>query len=507
MILASQVPSMAKWAMKKKPIFLVFSLATAVGICLGESDFYVAYWTTPEYLYELRHVFPATPGIVQGMSAAFALLGLPAVFLGVLFFWDRLMAVLRKMNIFSGIRGVEAAIYGLLLVLSLGVMAFSFARSDAFYGTDYLFDIIYSSDSPDLMKQNAFLALTQSENDLRQPLFAVFAAPFIGLPYLLGSLTGSVTVRAILMNAVMVGMLFTAQLMLTRAMKLDRRGRICMMAFLFCTYTQMLFTLMIEQYIVAYFWLTLCILQISERNHPERGILFGAGGSILTSLALLPFLSGHSPWKHPKEWFLDAFRRGLEFLALTLAFCRFDIYYSLGYNIRFLSQFTGEAISLFGQAEPVYRLCPELLSGTADRDSAERGQGPFLAVGSDFLHPLDGGDSLRAGGDQLPLEPEKAEQSAGGILDPPVHHDAAPLRMGNPGKRPDSVFALFRVGLYGAALSAGGEGGGKAENALPAARRDGRGMRGHAGGERAGNGGNDSLRDLPLSRLTGRNAL
>lgn len=345
LLLASQVPPLTKTVRGKGKGLCLFSLATAAGICLGELSFYRSYWAEAENFAVLQEVLPVSAGFLNGLSAVLAAAALPCVFLGVLFFWDRLISILRGMRIFDGIRGAEAALYGLLLILSLGVMAFSFARSDAFYGTDYLFDIIYSSDSPDLMKQNAFLALTQSENDLRQPLFAVFAAPFIGLPYLLGSLTGSAAVRAILINAVMVGMLFAAQLLLARALELDRRGRICFLVFLFCSYTQMLFTLMIEQYIIAYFWLTLCICRICRKEPAERLAFFGAGGTILTNLALLPFLSGHSPWKHPKEWFLDAFRRGLEFLALTLAFCRFDIYYSLGYNIRFLSQFTGEDLA------------------------------------------------------------------------------------------------------------------------------------------------------------------
>ena len=45
----------------------------------------------------------------------------------------------------------------------------------------------------------AYLSLTYVENDLRQPLFAIFAAPFAGVPYLLTQLFGaSPTVLAVL---------------------------------------------------------------------------------------------------------------------------------------------------------------------------------------------------------------------------------------------------------------------------------------------------------------------
>lgn len=348
MILASQVPSMAKWARKKRLVFRALALASAVGICLGENEFYVLYWTTPEFLYALRQVIPATPELVRGMSAAFAALGLPAVFLGVLFFWERLGKMFRTSGLFSGIRRGEGTVYALLLTASLGMMLFSFLKSDAFYGTKWLYDIIYTSDSPDLMKENAFLALTQGENDIRQPLFAVFAAPFTGLPYLIGRLSGSIPVRAICIHAAQILLLYTAQFMLARALKLDSRRRICWMLFLFCTYTQLLFTLMIEQYIVAYFWLALCVYQISEKDRPDRLALWGAGGSLLTSLVLLPFRSTRNPRKQLGPWLADIFFAGAEFLGLTLAFCRFDLYCNLGGNVSFLSGFMKEKVS-FGE--------------------------------------------------------------------------------------------------------------------------------------------------------------
>jgi hypothetical protein len=112
-----------------------------------------------------------------------------------------------------------------------------------------------------------------------------------------------------------------------------------------CTYTQLLFTLMMEQYIVAYFWLIFCLYLIAENQQPERIALWGAGGTLLTSMILLPFMSAKSPIKDFKAWVMDMVKYGLEFVALMLVFCRFDVILNLMSRISFLSGFTGKTVT------------------------------------------------------------------------------------------------------------------------------------------------------------------
>jgi hypothetical protein len=174
----------------------------------------------------------------------------------------------------------------------------------------------------------------------------MFAAPFAGIPYLLARVIGvSATVQAILVNSVQLLMLFAANFILAKMLKLNPVKRICFMLLTSCTYTQLLFTLMMEQYIVAYFWLIFCIYLIAEKQQPERIALWGAGGTLLTSMILLPFMSTKSPIKDFKSWFMDMVRYGLEFVALMLVFCRFDVIFNLMSRISFLSGFTGKTVT------------------------------------------------------------------------------------------------------------------------------------------------------------------
>ena len=85
-------------------------------------------------------------------------------------------------------KNYEIVVYAILIIITIALSAFAFANSEAFWGTDHAYDIIYTSDSPSLVKGYAFLNLLHLENDLRQPLFSVFSAPFMGIPYFIGKL-------------------------------------------------------------------------------------------------------------------------------------------------------------------------------------------------------------------------------------------------------------------------------------------------------------------------------
>ena len=346
-LVSSQISSLWGQTKTSRTVFRTLSLATALGICLaGQESFYAK-------AQALEAMLPIAIDLSGTISVFGAVAAVPFVYFCVCLFWNCIERVLRESRIFCEIKVAEWIIYGVLMVATLGYMAFSFSQSQAFYATELSYDIIYTSDSPALVKENVYLALTHPENDLRQPLFAVFAAPFVGIPYLLSRLIGaSASVQAILVNSAQIAMLFAANFMLAKMLKLDSVKRICFMMLTSCTYTQLLFAVMMEQYIVAYFWLVFCMYLIAEKQQPDRIALWGAGGTLLTSMILLPFMSTKSPIRDFKAWFMDMVKYGLEFVVLMLAFCRFDVIFNLMPRISFLSGFTGKTVAL---ADKIYQ--------------------------------------------------------------------------------------------------------------------------------------------------------
>ena len=347
-LIASLISSLWSYTRNQSKALRMLSITTAIGICLAGQESFYAGWSVSSQAQALETMLPIAMDILGMISIIGAIAAVYFVYFCVLAFWNSIIKILKETKIFCKIQTAEMVIYSLLLIASLGFMVFSFTQSQAFYGTELSYDLIYTSDSPSLVKGNVYMALTHSENDLRQPLFALFAAPFVGIPYLLARLIGaSATVQAILVNSAQILMLFAANFLLAKMLKLDPVKRVCFMILTSCAYTQLLFTLMMEQYIVAYFWLVLCMYLTAEKQQPDRFALWGAGGTLLTGMVLLPFMSTKSPIKDFKVWFMDMVKYGLEFVLLMLAFCRFDVIINLVSRMSELSDFTGKTVTFF----------------------------------------------------------------------------------------------------------------------------------------------------------------
>lgn len=370
LLVISQIPSLLEWEKKCHAGLRILSFLTAAGICWGEKVAFCRGWLLSPKTLEMKERIPMLLDIINVLSILAAVIGVCFAYFCVLAFWKKFLKVLSESKIFSGIGAAEWVIYGILALAAIGWMVFAFAQTKAFYETELTDSIIcgaiYTSDSPLLVQDNSYLTLTNPENDIRQPLFAVFAAPFIGLPYLIGRLiNASTTVEAILMNGVQVLMLFAAHLMLSRMMKLDMRKRVCFMLLVSCTYPQMLFSLMMEQYIVSYFWLAFCMYLMAEKRDSCVFALYGAGGTLLTSMALVPFSSKGSPLRSFKMWFLDMLRFCFGFVALMLFFCRFDVIFNLVSKLSLYSALSGHELTFL---EKLYQytaflhdclLCPD----------------------------------------------------------------------------------------------------------------------------------------------------
>lgn len=323
----------------------ITSFLCAVGICLSLQSTFRADWSVSSKIRDIEAALPFKCDIPGIISVILAVGAVGFVYVCVRLFLRQMKRIFADTKIAAGISRGEIIAYSLLILSSLALMTGAFLSSQAFYGTDFSYDIIYTSDSPSLIQGNAYMSLTHPENDLRQPLFAVFSAPFTGIPYLIGRLFSlPASVSAMLLNSVQILMLFAANFMLAKMMDLNGTGRICFMVLSSITYTHLLFVLMMEQYIIAYFWLIFCIYLICEKK-PERLALWGAGGTLLTSLVLLPAMSDKSPVKNFKAVLSDTVKYGLGFAAFLLMFGRFDVIWNLWTKISELGRFTGQSVT------------------------------------------------------------------------------------------------------------------------------------------------------------------
>ena len=247
---------------------------------------------------------------------------------------------------FADVSSRELVLYGGMLLVTLCVLTAVFLRTDAFYGTDYPYDIVYTSDSPTLLQENVYLSLTNEENDLRQPLFAVFSAPFIGLPYLISRAVGaSPAVHALLLNYPQILLLFAANVLLAGLLKLTGGKRMVFLLLAWFSYPTMLFIFMMEQYIVAFFYLILLVYSACE-SEPDPVALSGATGAMLTSAAMLPLMSEKRPLREFSGWYGDMLNAGLGLVIAILAFGRLDVLLEFADRFLNLNRFSGESLSI-----------------------------------------------------------------------------------------------------------------------------------------------------------------
>lgn len=325
----------------------IIAILTALGVCLWNQKKLYTYLSGLPELQRLKATLPVSINIPKTISIFGSVLAIYFVYICTLIFWEQIIKIIIDNKMFDNICAAEWILYSSLIIVSLILMIVSFFQTDAFYGTQYKFDIIYTSDSPILIKNNVYLNLTHQENDIRQPLFAVFSIPFVSIPYFVGEIFNvSATVQAILVNSIQIVLLFISNFMLSKMMRLNSIKRISFMLLTFFTYTYLLFSLMMEQYIIAYFWLILSMYLISERKSLNKIVLWGAGGTLLTSIVLMIFIPEESPLTNFKKWFIDMMKYGCQFVVAILAFCRFDIFYYLLLNLSELCKYTGGNIKI-----------------------------------------------------------------------------------------------------------------------------------------------------------------
>ncbi len=326
-LVAARADSLWRFCGQDSPLWVIFWGLSSAGICWFQQKAWQA-------------IAPAA-GIAGWVLAIAALF---FIFVSVSTFWRWLRRSLR--GVFSDVSRGEWILYGAVLLAVLVTVTAVFFGTDAFYATVHPYDIIYTSDSHILVQDNAYLWLTYEQNDLRQPLFAVFTAPFLGLSYLVSNLLSvSPAVDALLMNYPQILLLFLANFLLAKMLKLTGWKRAGFLLLLTSAYPVLLFSFMMEQYIAAYFYLILFLYSVFTAR-PEAVAFCGAGSTLLTSVVTLPLMSGKDIRKDFKGWFHDMLSGGIGFVIMMLAFSRLDIILNAAVSLMELNRFAGEELSL-----------------------------------------------------------------------------------------------------------------------------------------------------------------
>ena len=232
-------------------------------------------------------------------------------------------------------------------VLYFFLIVWVYRNTTAFYGSGYN-DVIYGSDSYTLTGSNVWLSLFQGQNDLRQPLYMLTAAPFMGIAYILG-----IILNCFYVNGLAIAYAFVQALLLVWSIWLlshlisdNDTIRSLIILILSVSYPAIVFSLCLEQYVSSFFWLIMAVVAVMYDQKKADLMIIGAANGLLTSAFMVV-------WKRAKsfvEWFQSAFKCGMMFLLTLFAFGRADIFLNIKANLAEIFQHTGKKLTIVDKA-------------------------------------------------------------------------------------------------------------------------------------------------------------
>ena len=235
------------------------------------------------------------------------------------------------------------------------VCAIVYAKTDVFYATVYQgkqvpYDVVFTSDSAVILSGNAYFDIYHVTNDLRQPLFGLFAMPLV-LPATLLSKILFFLPKAypILINITQIGIVLVTILMIVRLMGLEARERAFAILMLTTAYPTLLFSLNLEQYVFAVFWMIVFLTLAAQRAQGTEFAYLAMTGSLLTSGVFLPFMtSGQSLKVRIRQALLTA---AMFFTVVILLNRQYVFFTGFSYFQQLLGSYGGAKIGLLEKVQ------------------------------------------------------------------------------------------------------------------------------------------------------------
>ena len=243
-----------------KPVSWVWNLffaASAVGISLAPVSVFHATLSASKVIGKLQ----ALSGIDANrltlyICACLVVAALWFAFCAVRYFYALLQPIVKEIAAdFTALEYWVLAGVSLVFMLTVGLL---FLKTNAFAHPWLECDLLYSSDSGACINYQSYFRLGGIENDIRSPLFALFTAPFLSIPYLISLLLPLANAQALVLTMAQVPLhVVTWYLLIKLIPDLKLNQRFSLLALALASYSGFLFSFFPEQYIFSVFWLTL----------------------------------------------------------------------------------------------------------------------------------------------------------------------------------------------------------------------------------------------------------
>lgn len=223
-------------------------------------------------------------------------------------------------NFFKRLDGFEKKFLIVFGILFFAVSTFICMKTSVFYYVKNIqWDLIYTTDSSDIYKNETYLNVNSPHSDAgKQPLFGVFALPFGFISFILSKLLFFIpNSYPVCIMTVQFILLMITIIMIEKLLKLDGLDKKCFCFVFLSLFSTLVFSFTLEQYIISLFYLIL-VFYVYYNMKGSCNYSYVSGVSTLTTTGiLLPFISKK---KHIKNYLSSVFKCLLLFLAITIVF-------------------------------------------------------------------------------------------------------------------------------------------------------------------------------------------
>jgi hypothetical protein len=205
-----------------------------------------------------------------------------------------------------------------------------------------LTDVLFTTDSHLLNKLDVYLSINALENDIRQPLFGLFSLPIAILAKMFSQILFFVpNAYLIFLSIFQLFILQISVVLLVKLINPNIKHKLILFLFINSTFSYMLFSIVMEQYILSVFWIIFFVYSYIEKRKTDTLSYIGATGSMVTSGILLGinFLS-----RDIKFIFKQTFKLLVSFLAVISISGQLPIVINSFVSIPYLMRFAGGSI-------------------------------------------------------------------------------------------------------------------------------------------------------------------
>ena len=305
--------------------------------------------------------------VYHGIVFMFGICSLPILTFYIYLFIDNIIPKIK--TFIKSLTKIEKryltimAIIGVILSISITVMTTLFTDAvESTNGSSVVYDALYTSDNGYLAQTDAYTSLDNSENDLRQPMFAVFALPFSIPAHIISEILPFSTQNMsyyIVMTIIQFILITITTIMIARLLKLEESKKKYLYILFSISFPYIIFSLLLEQYVMALFYLILTIYLYNE----EKGInhaYIGAVGTLLTSGVIFPLISNKTSIK---DKIIDIFKCFLVFCAILILSGRVVEFLNVFEQITNLSAYTGVEVTWLNKVQQFTHFISSLFIG------------------------------------------------------------------------------------------------------------------------------------------------